>query len=154
MSRCIETSCANICRNVARLDVCRHVIVDAFECVYVCMTRSSLARHDHRSRECPKKEHICTYCGAVGHIERTCYDKEKRAKRGGKVARGGGAPRGRGRGRGMTAAAASICALVTSFCLLPRGGITSNLLSHVNKWRSQKLLRHVAIGQQSVFDNS
>ena len=51
---------------------------------------------DHWSRECPQKESVCTWCGGVGHIERTCYSKINGAPRGGKS----GVPRGRGRGGG------------------------------------------------------
>lgn len=49
MCRCIETRYENVCRHVATIDVCRHVIVNSWECVYVCMTRSSLARHSFAS---------------------------------------------------------------------------------------------------------
>ena len=51
---------------------------------------------DHWSRECPKKDSVCTWCGGVGHIEQTCYSKVNGAPRGGKS----GVPRGRGRGAG------------------------------------------------------
>ena len=54
---------------------------------------------DHWSRECPKKDSICTWCGAAGHIEKTCYSKANGAARGGKI----DGVRGRGRssrGRG------------------------------------------------------
>ena len=51
---------------------------------------------DRLSRECPKKESICTWCGALGHVEKTCYSKANGAARGGKS----GDERGRGRGKG------------------------------------------------------
>ena len=54
---------------------------------------------DHWSRECPKKDSVCNWCGAVGHIERACYNKANGSARGGKI----GGERGRGssgRGRG------------------------------------------------------
>ena len=51
---------------------------------------------DHWSRECPKKDSVCTWCGGVGHIEQTCYSKENGAARGGKA--GGTGTRGRGAG--------------------------------------------------------
>ena len=31
---------------------------------------------DHWSRECPKKDGLCSWCGVIGHIEKTCYSKE------------------------------------------------------------------------------
>ena len=53
---------------------------------------------DHWSRECPKKNNICTWCRVAGHIEKTCYNKANGASRGGKV--DGGKGRGRSsRGR-------------------------------------------------------
>ena len=51
---------------------------------------------DHWSRECPRKDSVCTWCSGVGHIERTCYSKANGAARGGKA--GGSGMRGRGRG--------------------------------------------------------
>ena len=58
---------------------------------------------DHWARDCPKKNDTCTHYGAVGHIEHTCYDKDKGVPRGGKaagsLARGGrGGAVGRGQG--------------------------------------------------------
>ena len=53
---------------------------------------------DHWSRECPKKDSVCTWCGGTGHIEKTCYSKANGSARGGKT--GGGRGRGSGRGRG------------------------------------------------------
>ena len=57
----------------------------------------------HWFRDCPKKNDTCTYCGAVGHIEHTCYDKDKGFPRGGKAAgssarggRSGAVDRGQG----------------------------------------------------------
>ena len=50
---------------------------------------------DHSARDCPKKNDTCTYYGAVGHIEHTCYDKDKGVPRGGKAA-GSSARGGRG----------------------------------------------------------
>ena len=49
---------------------------------------------DHWSRECPKKDSVCTWCGALGHIEKTCYSKANGSARGGKS--------GSGRGRGVS----------------------------------------------------
>ena len=40
---------------------------------------------DHWSRECPKKDSVCTWCGATGHIEKTCYSKANGSARGGKT---------------------------------------------------------------------
>ena len=57
---------------------------------------------DHWSREYPKKESVCNWCGGVGHIEKTCYNKANRAARGSRASgnRGGrGCARG-GRGGG------------------------------------------------------
>ena len=58
---------------------------------------------DHWARDCPKKNNTCTFCRAVGHIEHTCYDKDKGVPRGGKAA-GSSARGGRcgtvGRGQG------------------------------------------------------
>ena len=51
---------------------------------------------DHWSRECPKKDSVCTWCGGVGHIEKTCYSKVNGAPRGGKSGVSG--VRGRGAG--------------------------------------------------------
>ena len=51
---------------------------------------------DHWSRECPKKDSVCSWCGGVGHIEQTCYSKVNGAPRGGKT--GGSGMRGRGAG--------------------------------------------------------
>ena len=49
---------------------------------------------DHWSRKCPKKESVCSWCGIVGHIEKTCYSKANGAVRGGKTSdRGGGSTR-------------------------------------------------------------
>ena len=59
---------------------------------------------DHWSRECPKKESVCSWCAVVGHIEKTCYSKANGAARGSKGSdnRGGrGAARG-GRGGGYS----------------------------------------------------
>ena len=47
---------------------------------------------DHWSRECPKKDSVCNWCGAVGHIEKTCYSKANGSAKGTKS--------GSGRGRG------------------------------------------------------
>ena len=56
---------------------------------------------DHWSRECPKKDSVCAWCGGVGHIEGTCYSKINGAARGGKSgARGRGSGRGQGGGQG------------------------------------------------------
>ena len=52
----------------------------------------------HWSRECSKRDNICTWCGGKGHVETTCYDKINGVARGGKV--GGSGMRGRGRGTG------------------------------------------------------
>ena len=30
----------------------------------------------HFSRDCPRKDETCDYCGAIGHIEFTCFDKK------------------------------------------------------------------------------
>ena len=58
---------------------------------------------DHWSRECPKKETVCNWCGVVGHIEKTCYSKANGAVRGGKTGGRGGGRAGRGgRGGGST----------------------------------------------------
>ena len=58
---------------------------------------------DHWSRECPKKDSVCNWCGIVGHIEKTCYSKANGVVRGGRT---GGRPGGRtgrgGRGGGST----------------------------------------------------
>ena len=51
---------------------------------------------DHWSRECPKKDSVCSWCGATGHIEKTCYSKLNGAARGGKS--NGTGTRGRGSG--------------------------------------------------------
>lgn len=40
---------------------------------------------DHWSRECPRKDSVCSWCGLVGHIEKTCYSKANGVARGGKV---------------------------------------------------------------------
>ena len=58
---------------------------------------------DHWSRECPRKESACNWCGIVGHIEKTCYSKANGVVRGGRT---GGRSSGRtgrgGRGGGST----------------------------------------------------
>ena len=51
---------------------------------------------DNWSRECPKKDNVCSWCGGVGHTELTCYSKSNGAARGSKV--GGIGARGRGVG--------------------------------------------------------
>ena len=51
---------------------------------------------DHWSRECPRKDSVCNWCGALGHTEKTCYSKEKGAIRGGKTGGRGGGRTGRG----------------------------------------------------------
>ena len=55
---------------------------------------------DHCSRECPRKDSVCTWCGAIGHLEKTCYNKTNGSARGGKKDGRGG--RGRGRGGGYS----------------------------------------------------
>ena len=60
---------------------------------------------DHWSRECPQKDSMCTWCGALGHIEKTCYSKANGSARGGKSGGGrgrGSGSSGRGRGGGYT----------------------------------------------------
>ena len=58
---------------------------------------------DHWSRECPKKESVCSWCGIFGHIEKICYSKANGAIRGGKTGGGRGGRTGRGdRGGGST----------------------------------------------------
>ena len=52
---------------------------------------------DHWSRECPKKESVCSWCAVVGHIEKTCYSKANGAARGSK---GSGNRGSRGAARG------------------------------------------------------
>ena len=54
---------------------------------------------DHWSRECPKKDSVCNWCGLVGHIEKTCYSKANGVARGAKSGGRGGGRTGRG-GRG------------------------------------------------------
>ena len=51
---------------------------------------------NHWSRECLRKDSVCTWCSGVGHIERTCYNKANGAARGGEA--GGTGIRGRGFG--------------------------------------------------------
>ena len=34
---------------------------------------------DHWSLQCPLKQSVCDWCGGTGHIEKTCFDKEKRS---------------------------------------------------------------------------
>ena len=55
---------------------------------------------DHWSRECPKKDSVCAWCGAVGHIEGTCYSKINGAARGGKAGTRGRGAGNAGRGQG------------------------------------------------------
>ena len=58
---------------------------------------------DHWSIECPKKESVCSWCGIVGHIEKTCYSKANGVVRGGKTGgRGGGRTARGGRSGGST----------------------------------------------------
>ena len=58
---------------------------------------------DHWSGECPKKESVCSWCGIVGHMEKTCYSKANGVVRGGKTGGRGGGRTGRGgRGGGST----------------------------------------------------
>ena len=40
---------------------------------------------DHLSRECPRKESVCNWCGIVGHIEKTSYSKANGVGRGGRT---------------------------------------------------------------------
>ena len=54
---------------------------------------------DHWSRECPRKESVCNWCGIVGHIEKTCYSKANGVVRGGRTGGRSGGRTGRG-GRG------------------------------------------------------
>ena len=35
----------------------------------------------HYSRDCSKKNEKCKYCGAIGHVEFTCFDKKNEAPR-------------------------------------------------------------------------
>ena len=35
----------------------------------------------HYSRDCSKKNEKCKYCGAIGHVEFTCFDKKNDAPR-------------------------------------------------------------------------
>ena len=46
---------------------------------------------DHWSKECPRKETVCSWCGIIGHIEKTCYNKANGVARGSRVgvSRGG-----------------------------------------------------------------
>lgn len=58
---------------------------------------------DHWSRECPRKDSVCSWCGLVGHIEKTCYSKANGVARGGKSGGRSGGRTGRGgRGGGFT----------------------------------------------------
>ena len=58
---------------------------------------------DHWSRECPRKESVCNWCGIVGHIEKTCYSKANGVVRGGRTGGRSGGRTGRGgRGGGYT----------------------------------------------------
>lgn len=51
------------------------------------------------SRKCPKKDSVCIWCGAAGHIEKTCCSKANGSTKGGK-SDGGRGRRRTGRGRG------------------------------------------------------
>ena len=55
---------------------------------------------DHWSRECPKKDSVCAWCGGVGHIERMSYSKINGAARGGKTGTRGRGSGNVGRGQG------------------------------------------------------
>ena len=58
---------------------------------------------DHWSRECPRKDSVCNWCGIVGHIEKTCYSKANGVVRGGRTGGRSGGRTGRGgRGGGST----------------------------------------------------
>ena len=51
---------------------------------------------DHWSRECPRKDSVCNWCGIVGHIEKTCYSKANGVVRGGRTGGRSGGRTGRG----------------------------------------------------------
>ena len=58
---------------------------------------------DHWSRECPKKDSVCNWCGIFGHIEKTRYNKANGVVRGGGTCgRSGGRTERGGRGGGST----------------------------------------------------